>query len=72
MGQRVATWQQQEAQVLEQFVGLQCPGFVGRREIIEQLLKVALSPDEVNATWGICLIGSSGAGAPLQQMCLES
>ncbi|HUV04759.1 MAG TPA: tetratricopeptide repeat protein [Armatimonadota bacterium] len=56
------TWQRQESLVLEQFVETQCRDFVGREELIGQLLGFATSPTSENAKQGICLVGRSGSG----------
>jgi tetratricopeptide (TPR) repeat protein len=57
-----AGWQQEEAFVLEQFAETQCRDFVGREDILKVLLAEAESAASLDATWGLCVVGSSGSG----------
>ena len=57
-----ATWQQQEAAVLEQFVQTQCREFIGRKPTVDDLLALATSPPAPDAEWGTCVSGEPGSG----------
>ncbi|MGO4882315.1 MAG: hypothetical protein ACLP59_16015 [Bryobacteraceae bacterium] len=54
-----ATWQQEEAWVLEQFVEEKSHDFCGRLATIEDLKQTALGE---RGTWGVCVAGESGSG----------
>jgi hypothetical protein len=57
-----ATWYQEEAWVLEQFIQLQCRDFVGRTSCVNELLAFAHSPVAPEADWGWCVAGEAGSG----------
>ena len=57
-----ATWQQEEAVVLEQFIQTQCREFIGRKRTIDELLALATSPAAPDAEWGACVCGEAGSG----------
>src|ERR1700690_165746 len=57
-----ATWQQEEAAVLEQFVQTQCREFIGRTQTVDDLLVLATSPAAPDAAWGACVCGEAGSG----------
>ncbi|MBN1418137.1 MAG: DUF4062 domain-containing protein, partial [Planctomycetes bacterium] len=58
----VTTWQEQEARVLETFIEDQSRDFAGRSGIIDDIRRLALSPVEEKAQWGLCIAGEAGAG----------
>lgn len=55
-------WQEQERWALEEFVQNRSRGFVGRCEIIDDIMRYALSPDTPDQPRGMCLIGEPGSG----------
>ena len=57
-----ATWQQEEAAVLDQFVQTQCRDFIGRQSTVDELLALATSPAAPEAEWGACVCGEAGSG----------
>lgn len=57
-----ADWRQHERWALEEFVEDCGRGFIGRVEISEELISLALSPAGELIRWGACVIGESGAG----------
>ena len=57
-----ATWQHEEAAVLEQFVQTQCREFIGRTRTVDDLLALATSPAAPDAEWGACVSGEAGSG----------
>jgi tetratricopeptide (TPR) repeat protein len=61
-GQPRATWQQEEAFILEQFVETQCRDFVGRTEILDEILEFTESEADENAEWCYSVTGASGSG----------
>lgn len=57
-----ATWQQEEAFALEQFAETQCRDFIGRKDLLRELLSHACLPGPFETNWGVCIAGSSGSG----------
>ena len=55
-------WQAQEKLALEEFVEGRIRGFVGREEIINELMDFSMSAPEDNANWGVCVTGDAGTG----------
>jgi tetratricopeptide (TPR) repeat protein len=58
----LATWQQEEAWVLEQFTEEKTRDFVGRLSILGQLRGVCFSPTSEAVPWGCCVTGEAGSG----------
>jgi len=57
-----ATWQEQEAWILEQYVETQCRDFVGREATLGELLKLAGSAASGDGDWCACVVGAPGSG----------
>ena len=57
-----ATWQKEEAAVLEQFIQTQCREFIGRKKTVDDLLALATSSAAPDAEWGACICGEAGSG----------
>ena len=66
-----ATWQRQEAWLIEQFVETKRRDFVGRESVLAALEAQALSPAAEGAAWGLCLTGPAGGGksAVFAELC---
>jgi hypothetical protein len=64
--QPAPTWEEQERAALAEFVEHRSRGFVGRGEIIGQLLRIARSAavegPPGSTAWGACVTGSPGSG----------
>jgi len=62
--QAPASWNEQERFALEEFGENRSRGFVGRSQVMQQLLELATSPtDHGNRqSWGACVTGGSGSG----------
>ena len=56
------TWQEQERWALEEFFQNRNRGFIGRRDITDEIMHHALSPDAAGQPWGLCLTGEPGSG----------
>lgn len=64
------TWEEQEHVALAEFIEHRRRGFVGRRQLIDDLLAIAQSPSPPGAvfaipagvTWGACVTGEPGCG----------
>ena len=56
------SWQQAERDALEDYIEDRTRGFVGRQAVLAQLLRLAGSPDQDDAIWGVCLTGEPGSG----------
>ena len=56
------TWQQEEADAIEEMVERLNHCFVGRADLVAGALALATSPSVANAPWGLCLTGGSGCG----------
>jgi tetratricopeptide (TPR) repeat protein len=64
------TWQEQERIELAEFIEHRCRDFVGRKELLDKLASIAVSPTSAEAgcaisagvPWGACLLGEPGSG----------
>jgi len=57
-----ASWEEAERWILEQFVEDRGRDFIGRDEILAELLDLANSGDSENPIWGVSVGGPAGAG----------
>jgi len=55
-----ATWQQEEAWVLEQFAATQCPDFIGREESMGRAVEFATAPGDT--LQALAVTGEAGSG----------
>jgi hypothetical protein len=68
VGQRPATWEEQERTSLAEFVDQRRRGFVGRTELLLRLRTIAYgvsvqaTKQDKHAIFGACIVGSSGSG----------
>ena len=56
------SWQEEERWVLEQFIEDRGRDFVGRDEILDELIEPATSPSGEGVPWGACVTGPAGTG----------
>jgi hypothetical protein len=55
-------WEDDQQQLLAGFVAAGAQGFVGRAELVDQLMGLARSLGGEAGAWGECVVGASGAG----------
>jgi len=55
-------WEDDQQQLLAGFVAIGQEGFVGRAELVDQLVGLAGSPAGAAGAWGACVVGTSGTG----------
>lgn len=60
--QATVTWQDQERAALEEFVERGSRDFVGRDELVRDLMAFALATDRDGQPWAVSLVGTTGAG----------
>ena len=64
------TWEEQERTELGEFIEHRRRDFVGRKELLDQLVSIAVSPASAGAgcaisagvSWGACILGEPGSG----------
>jgi hypothetical protein len=59
---RAVTWQEQEARLLKQFVATACREFVGREDLVRELVELANGAGSDPAARGACIVGPPGSG----------